>query len=51
LGALLIVVYLGRLIILDPSSYAILLPAALVGFILNPIWYIWTGVVLSRQEP
>ena len=43
LGVLLIVVYLGRLIVLDASSPLILAPAALVGFVLNPIWYVWLG--------
>jgi hypothetical protein len=48
LGALLIVLYLGRLIILDAGSYAILLPAALAGFLVNPAWYIWAGLTLRK---
>jgi hypothetical protein len=50
LGALLIVVYLGRLIVLTPTSLVIVIPAALTGFVVNPIWYIWLGVTL-RHEP
>jgi len=47
---LMIVLYLGRLIILDPSSRLILLPAALEGFLVNPIWYIWLGVKLLSAK-
>ncbi len=47
---LMAVLYLGRLIILNASSPAILLPAALEGFLLNPIWLIWLGVVLQRGK-
>ncbi len=47
---LMIVLYLGRLIILDPSSRLILLPAALEGFIVNPVWYVWLGVKLLGQK-
>jgi hypothetical protein len=49
LAALLIIVYLGRLIILDATSLIILIPAALTGFVINPIWYIWLGVALRRK--
>ena len=48
LGALLILVYLGRLIVLTPSSPLVLLPAALTGFLVNPAWYLWLGVLLRR---
>jgi hypothetical protein len=45
LAALLVIVCLGRLIVLTPSSPLVLVPAAVTGFIVNPIWYLW----LSRQ--
>lgn len=48
LGALLIIVYLGRLVVLTPSSPLVLLPAAVTGFIVNPLWYLWLGVLLRR---
>jgi len=48
LAILLIIVYLGRLIILTASSPLILIPAALTGLIVNPLWYIWLGVMLLR---
>lgn len=47
-GVLLIVVYLARLIILDATSPLVLAPAALVGFIANPLWYGWLGRELLR---
>jgi hypothetical protein len=50
LGALLIVVYLGRLIVLTPTSPLVLLPAALTGFVVNPLWYGLLGLNLRRSE-
>ena len=47
-GALLVVVYLARLIILSPSNPLVLAPAGLEGFVVNPTWYIWLGFVLRR---
>jgi hypothetical protein len=43
---LLIILYLGRLIILDPTNPVVLVPALLNGFLVNPAWYIWLGVAL-----
>jgi hypothetical protein len=48
-AVLLIVLYLGRLIVLDPANPVILIPALLNGFILNPVWYIWLGIALYRH--
>ncbi len=50
LAALLVVIYLGRLIILDPSNLALLIPAGITGFIISPAWNILVGVNLIRQE-
>lgn len=50
LGVLLIVVYLGRLIVLTPTSPLVLLPAALTGFVVNPLWYLLLGLSLRRGE-
>ena len=47
-GALLIILYLGRLIVLAPTSPVIVIPAILSGFIAGPAWYVWLGVVLRR---
>ncbi len=47
-GALLVLIYLARLIIFNASNPLVLGPAALEGFIVNPIWYVWLGLVLRR---
>jgi hypothetical protein len=49
-AVLLIVLYLGRLITLDPTNLVILVPALLNGFLINPGWYIWLGVVLWASK-
>lgn len=46
LGVLLVIIYLGRLIILSPASPLVLGPAALTGFIVNPVWYVLLGMRL-----
>jgi hypothetical protein len=48
LGVLLTVLYLGRLILLDPKNPLILGDALLSGFLFNPIWYLWLGLSLWR---
>ena len=45
---LMIVLYLGRLIILEATNPAIVIPALLEGFIVNPLWYVWLGWTLAR---
>jgi hypothetical protein len=47
-AVLLVVLYLGRLIVLDPASLVILVPALLNGFLVNPALYVWLGLVLLR---
>jgi hypothetical protein len=48
-GALLVLVYLARLIVLTPSNPLVLLPAALAGFVVNPAFYVWLGLWLRRS--
>lgn len=48
-GALLVVIYLARLVILTPSNPLVLVPAGLEGFVVNPLWYAWLGVALRRE--
>jgi hypothetical protein len=50
LGVLLVVIYLARLTIVDAKSPAVLGPAAAAGFIANPIWYIWLGLLFWRGK-
>jgi hypothetical protein len=49
-AVLLIVLYLGRLIALDPTNLVILVPALLNGFLINPGWYIWLGAALWASK-
>jgi hypothetical protein len=48
-GALLLIVYLGRLIVLTPTNPLVAGPAALVGFVLSPAFYVWLGLSLRRR--
>jgi hypothetical protein len=48
LGVLLVVLYLGRLILLDPKNPVILVDAVVSGFVFNPLWYLWLGFGLWR---
>jgi hypothetical protein len=47
-AALLIIIYLARLIVLDATSPLVLVPALLAGFIASPVWYVWMGVSLWK---
>lgn len=47
---LLVVLYLGRLIIFDPTNLAILVPALLNGFLVSPAFYLWLGLALLRGQ-
>ena len=47
---LMIVLYLGRLIVLQATSLVIVIPALLEGFLVNPIWYIWLGLAFLREN-
>jgi hypothetical protein len=47
-AVLLLALYLGRLIVLDPTNPLILVPALLNGFLINPIFYLWLGLALLR---
>ena len=47
-GILLVLIYLVRLIVFDPTSPLLLGPAALEGFIVNPVWYVWLGLTFWR---
>jgi hypothetical protein len=49
-GALLVVVYLGRLIVVDVENPLLLVPAVLAGFLVSPAVYVWLGFVLFRAR-
>jgi hypothetical protein len=50
LAALLVIIYLGRLIVLDPANPVLLIPVLLAGFLVNPAWYLRLGLTLRRQS-
>jgi hypothetical protein len=50
-AVLLLVLYLARLIILTPTNPVIAITALLNGFLVNPLWYVWLGIVLLRPSP
>jgi hypothetical protein len=48
-GALLVLTFLARLVVLDAASPLVLAPAGLAGFIIGPLWYLWLGLELLRH--
>lgn len=50
-AVLLLTLYLGRLIIVDPDAPLLLVAAVLSGFVVNPVWYAWVGLELRRDVP
>ena len=48
LAALLLVIYLGRLVLLDPEHPVLLAAAVATGFVVSPLWWIWLGAELRR---
>ena len=48
-GILLIVIYLGRLIVLDPTNPILLYPILIEGFVVNPLWYLWLGYIFQKK--
>ena len=47
-AVLLLALYLGRLIVLDPANPVILAPALLNGFLINPVFCLWLALALLR---
>ena len=45
-AVLLVLLYLGRLTVQDPTNPVVLVPAVLNGFLVGPAWYLWMGGVL-----
>jgi hypothetical protein len=50
-AALLVFVYVGRLVILDPTSPGLHAAAVISGFVVNPVWFVWLGTTLLRARP
>lgn len=49
-GALLIVIYIARLTVLNPTNPVLLYPVLLNGFILSPLWYLWLGYSFLKKN-
>lgn len=49
-AALSVELYLARLIILAPTNLLILIPVLITGFVANPVWYIWLGLTLRKNN-
>jgi hypothetical protein len=47
-GTLLVLIYLARLTVLDPTNPLLLYPVLLNGFIAGPLWYLWIGLSLKK---
>jgi len=50
LAAFLLVIYAGRLVVLDPEHPVLLVAALVTGFGLNPLWWVWLGLELRRTS-
>jgi hypothetical protein len=51
LGILLVLIYLGRLLIVDPNHPVLLGLAAVTGIAVHPAWFVWLGLALRRHPP
>ena len=49
-AALLVFVYVGRLVILNPKSPGLLAAAVASGYVVNPVWFCWLGLALRHAE-
>ncbi len=49
LAVLFLILYLGRLVIISPTSPIIFIPVLLSGFLVNPVWYLWLGFALWKK--
>ena len=47
-AALLVFVYVGRLVILNPKSPGLLAGAVLAGYVVDPVWFVWAAFSLRR---
>ena len=48
-GVLLMVIYVGRLVVLDPMHPVLKYSILIEGFIVNPIWYLWLGYIFQKK--
>jgi hypothetical protein len=50
-GVLLVVIYLGRLIVVNPRNPVLLVTALMSGVVVNPVWWLWLGRTLLLSSP
>jgi len=49
-AALLVIIYLARLIIVSPAHPFLFYPVLLEGFLVGPVWYLWIGRLLQQKK-
>ena len=49
-AALLVIIYLARLIIVSPAHPLLLYPVLVEGFVVGPVWYLWIGRLLQQKK-
>ena len=50
-GALLLIVFVGRLTVFNPKNPFLLTMAVLSGFVVSPAWFAWLGLALLGRQP
>lgn len=48
-GVLLVIIYLARLVVLNPTNPLLLYPVLVGGFIANPLWYVGLGLSFDKK--
>ena len=49
-AGLLVFVYVGRLVILNPKSPGLLAAAVLAGYVVVPVWFVWAALSKRRSS-
>jgi hypothetical protein len=49
-GVLLVIVYLGRLIVVDPETFFLKVSAVIGSLLVSPAFCLWTGIELIRNS-
>jgi hypothetical protein len=49
-AGLLVFVYVGRLVILNPKSPGLLAAAVLAGYVVDPVWFVWAALSMRRSS-
>jgi hypothetical protein len=49
-GILTILIYIARLTVLSPTHPMLQYPVLIEGFLVNPLWYVWLGLVFRGRK-